>query len=657
MGEHDAEHWQASGQPDPRAGSHGAMKPDGLPDNPKPKATRNAKPPKPKAERGAPALYLEKGGRIHKREGKGTIPLCNFTARIVEQTTHDNGEESQTFFAVEGRLASGQALPRIEVSAGSFAGMAWVAQWGCAPSINAGYSAKDHARAAIQELSGDAPRRTVYGHTGWRRIEGEWRYLHAGGALGQDGNRRDVEVQPGAGNMAHYRLPDPPEGEELRRSIRASLSLLELAPGKPEIGALLLACIYRAPLAVAQPIDHAGFLAGYTGARKSEAAAMALAHFGQGFTARSFPANWADTVGVMESKAHAAKDALFVVDDFKPTGGKKDVDELHKKAESLFRGAGNQSGRGRLSASLKQRAAFHPRGLVLATGEDIPKGQSLRARLTIAEISRDAVDHRQGDIDLARLSELQAHARAGTLAASMAGFVRWLAPRLDEITKALPEALREYRDEAIQAGMRGHSRAASDFASLALGVKYLALFAEESGALGPQEAGELLRQCEKALRGLMEDQDEHQGNQDETTRFLALLASALSSGRCHCFDLGGVSERGTPNDRDKARVLGWAQDGFGGWGAKGPCIGWAERETLYLDGEAAYSVATGYAREQGGIIELTQIVLFRRIQERGLLARHGDRDGKPRPQIKKSIAGMKKWVYALRLSALIESDP
>lgn len=626
--------------------------------NPVKDAIRKAKKPdKPPEKPGKLVLYLEKDGVICKRNDKSASPLCNFTARIAEEVTHDNGEETALLFAIEGRLSNGQALPRIEVPAGSYGGMAWVvSQWGSDAYINAGNTAKDHLRAAIQELSTGKAKRTVYSHTGWRQINGEWFYLHCGGGIGKDGNRADIEVNPGAGHMRHYRLPDPPQGEARQAAIKASLGLLQIAPRKPEIGALLLACVYRAPTAAAALIDHTALLFGYTGARKSELAAMALAHFGQGFNARSFPAAWADTPAALELKAHAAKDALFVVDDFKPHGGKGEIDRLHATADKLIRGAGNQSGRGRLQSDLKQRAAYYARGLVLSTGEDIPRGQSCRARITIASLSRDAADPRNGDVDLQRLSELQTHARSGALAGAMAAYLQWLAPQIDTLKETLPEAIRASRDQAAHSGLKGHSRAPSDLASLCAGLVLFARFAQDCGALGEDEAGRLLAETTAALRGLIEAQDEHQASQDEVARFLALLASALSSGRCHAFDLEG-GDKGLPRG-PHARAYGWTQDASGEHRPQGQCIGYLEGDALYLDGEAAYAVAAKYASDQGGAFEISQRTVFARIFERGLLAQvEREASGKTRHAIQKRIHGKKARVYALRLSALADDTP
>ncbi|MEQ1715166.1 MAG: FtsH protease activity modulator HflK [Hyphomicrobium sp.] len=50
-----------------------------------------------------------------------------------------------------------------------------------------GFSAEAHVRTAIQMLSAGHATKMVYGHTGWREINGKWLYLHAGGGLGEGG--------------------------------------------------------------------------------------------------------------------------------------------------------------------------------------------------------------------------------------------------------------------------------------------------------------------------------------------------------------------------------------------------------------------------------------------------------------------------------------
>ncbi|MGE5620090.1 MAG: hypothetical protein ACM3US_12635 [Sphingomonadaceae bacterium] len=88
--------------------------------------------------------------------------------------------------------------------------------------------------------------------------------------------------------------------------------------------------------------------------------------------------------------------------------------KLNRDAERRFRGQGNQAGRRRMTADASLRQGKPPRGLLLSTGEDSPRGQSLRARLLILELD-------PGDIDWARVGICQSHAADGVYARSLAG--------------------------------------------------------------------------------------------------------------------------------------------------------------------------------------------------------------------------------------------
>jgi hypothetical protein len=131
--------------------------------------------------------YKVSGGRIsHLRptkDGLVEVPLCNFAAVIVEQTTVDDGVERSIRLGVEGSLANGTPLPRVDVPADKFGFMEWIIpNWGSKAVVGAGASTKDHLRAALQLLCGDVSHRVVYAHLGWRRLGEYWAYLHAGGA-------------------------------------------------------------------------------------------------------------------------------------------------------------------------------------------------------------------------------------------------------------------------------------------------------------------------------------------------------------------------------------------------------------------------------------------------------------------------------------------
>ena len=591
--------------------------------------------------------YEAKGNQLWLIDDQGRRPLCNFLANITEEVIHDNGAEVEALFLIEGCMNDGTHLPPIEVSASKFPGMTWVSsEWGARPLVHAGSSIKDHLRAAIQSVIPCDRRRTVYGHTGWRKLGDEWLFLHGGGGLGAGGGRADIEVRAGEGNMRRYQF-DTEGGGDLCADIRSSLRLLDISASNAALGVVLLAGVYRAPLGEAAPIDHGVFLAGQTGSRKSEAAAMALAHFGRGFNARNFPANWDDTESDIEAKGHGAKDCVFVVDDFKPRGAANDVHKLHVKADRLFRSVGNQSGRGRRTSDMKQRAAYHPRGLVLATGEDIPRGASLRARLALVELS-------VADIDNAILSFLQESARSGALERAMGGFLAWLAPNMGEWRTRLPERLRGFRDEAIQEGFaKAHPRAADVYASLLVGLSVFFLYAEEAGGIDAGPAAEKFKACQDTLKDLITAQGDLQADQDEVLQFLGFLKSSLNAGLCHFSD---SLKQGAPAEHPS--FWGWRM--IPGHGDQPPTIdkplgelvGWVDPVRVYLDGNATFAAVQEMAKATGENLAITQRSLWTRMYERGLLLDVKDEAGKKRLNPKRTIAGVYRRVYVMSRKTL-----
>jgi hypothetical protein len=114
------------------------------------------------------------------------------------------------------------------LSSEHFGAMNWpIEHLGAHAIVYPGWAVKDHTRCAIQELSGEIPQRRVYAHLGWRQLGDDWVYLDAGGGIGRVGRVPGVEVSL-PDSLSRYKLPDPPEGEQLRTAVRAALRLLDL---------------------------------------------------------------------------------------------------------------------------------------------------------------------------------------------------------------------------------------------------------------------------------------------------------------------------------------------------------------------------------------------------------------------------------------------
>jgi len=449
----------------------------------------------------------------------------------------------------------------------------------------------------------------------------------------------DVNVAISEGRLGDYELPAPRTGEDLARAVGASLRLLELAP--LTITVPLLAAVYRAPLNEAVPVDLSMFLSGPTGAFKTELTAVAQAHYGARFSGRNLPGNWSSTENTLEKQAFALKDAVFAVDDFAPTGTSSDVARLHSRADRLLRGQGNRAGRGRMRPDGSLRPTYHPRGLIIASGEDVPRGQSLRARMLVLEVS-------PGDVDLDVLTEMQQSGADGLLASAMSGYVAWVAARMDELKGQLAERQRHLRASA--AGSGAHARTPETVASLYLGVETFFRFALEVGAITQARADELREEAWRTLGEAASAQAEHQATEEPTRQFAELLVAALAGGDAH------MADAGTGEEPTGAANWGWRPNVDGDPIPRGRRIGWlAEDGSVYLEPGVSFAVAQDMARRQGASLPIGQRTLWKRMAEKGLLASR--ETGRGRNTARATLNGKRMNVVHLTAGVLSSNGP
>jgi hypothetical protein len=396
----------------------------------------------------------------------------------------------------------------------------------------------------------------------------------------------------------------------------------------------LIAAVYRAAIGGA---DYALHLAGRTGVFKSELAALAQQHYGAGLDARHLPAAWGSTANALEGLAFAAKDTVLVVDDFAPGGTTSDVQRMHRDAGRLFRAQGNAAGRGRMRADTTLRPEHPPRGLILSTGEDVPNGQSVLARVLVQEVAG-------GDVDAATLTACQQVAAAGEYARAMTSYIQWLAGRYPDVRAHWPALVGAFREAAY--ATEGHRRTAAIVAELAAGLAMALVFAEELGAVLGAEIEERWPKYWAALGEAAAAQAEHQAVSDPVHRFFALLRAAITSGQAHLVNPDGAVP-------PSCQAYGWRRVGSDDVRG-GNCIGWLDGEDLYLESEASYQVAQRGAGVGGGSLGVSVSTLKKRLDERGLLQSTEMRGGKRRLDVRRVFSGVRRSV--LHLAADIVAD-
>jgi hypothetical protein len=335
----------------------------------------------------------------------------------------------------------------------------------------------------------------------------------------------------------------------------------------------------------------------------------------------------------MEALAFAAKDCVMVVDDFLPSGSTSDVQHLHAGADRLIRNQGNRAGRQRLTADSELMPAKAPRGVIISTGEDTPRGQSLRARLLVIEMAPDSMNWRV-------LTQCQIEA----------GYIQSLAGRYQEIQRRLPGEIVSLRNSSL-AGL-SHRRTADIIANLKLGWRYFLDFAKQVGAINAKEVEHYLALTSRALEEAARTQGEQQTTNDPAIRFVELLIAALSNGSAHLAGPDGMAP-------EKPEACGWRLFNNGTereeWRFQGSRIGWLEGDNVFLNSDAAYKAAQAIAKELGEPLAITLTTLLRRLRDRRWLATTDLK--RETLKMRKVLEGVRREVVHLKLETFFPEVP
>jgi hypothetical protein len=368
----------------------------------------------------------------------------------------------------------------------------------------------------------------------------------------------------------------------------------------------------RAPVNVALTADFALHLFGTTGCLKSSLAALFASFFGE-FEHSKLPASFADTAASLEFKANVVHDAVIVVDELVVKTNSA-YDDAVAKAVQLFRSVGNGSARGRMRRDLTVRAARPPNALIVATGEQLPLGESVRARTLSIQL-------RPGDVDLQLLSRSQAQIHL--LGEFMRTFVEWLRRRLGLIETWAKPRQRELRSVLVGAGR--HRRAPATVAHLMIGAELFVDFCEYEGLFTDQERAAFLERSQVALLEAAAQQEEVVAEANPASLFLAILGELLQTG---AVELGGERSQATaPSGR--------------------PRVGWRKNGEIVLLPETAYGAVAKALRDRGEAMPVPRETLWRRLRDDGLLIT--DADGK---DPKRVFEGARRRVKVLRGDAL-----
>jgi hypothetical protein len=479
-------------------------------------------------------------------------PLCNFSAKVERELIKDDGQHPPTIeYHITGKLASGKALPAIDVPAEEFDGMKWIGRlWGARAYTLVG-GGKIHVlkRAILETSLPEMKTDRVHTFTGMYQVNGARAFLSATGALGATGLDETARVEL-SNNMVHYALPKTVTGEDLLVAYRTSLAFLDIAP--LTITVPLWAVMYQAVLTEIKSLNAVLQVYGPTQSKKSTISHLALTHYGSGFVkGRDYkaPMDWTSTAADIEGYLFTCKDVVTIIDDYAPqfTSAQESRD-IAKRAHYVIRSVGNRSSRGRRNADMTSRARFIPRGNVIMTAEQPLVGQSIVGRTVVVPIE-------YGSIDLAKLSAAQDVHHLYSVA--FAGYVQWAIANWDRIKDESNKLVNAWLTDMIGA-FPNQDRLSDYFAALRLGLHWGLRYGEEIGAIDDAEQQEAAMVVD--LLTLLEEQSTRISDQSPVLKFFTALEELLGAEKLvllprSAIDLNG--DEGSPSVPFNVELIGW----------------------------------------------------------------------------------------------------
>ena len=566
------------------------------------------------------------------KDGKGGgVQLSNFTATITQEVNYEDGRASQRILIIEGKLGK-EKLPPVEVSAEKFPGMNWITPaWGIGPVISPLPNAERDVRVAIQYES-KPKKTTVYTHTGWTKIGGKDTYLTANGGITDKGHNSALKVSL-PNELRKFVIT--PDESQVRTAINATLDLRKIA--QPHIAWPMIAATIRPPIG---PTDYALHISGRTGTFKSEVASVMQSHYGQHMDARHLPGSWSSTANAIEAQTYRAKNAIFVVDDFVPFGTAWQVRAYQKTADQVIRGQGNQAGRARLTDVSSLQETMYPRGMILSTGEDIPTGHSIRARMMILDLA-------PGDITSAHLTTAQ-HNRA-LYEIATAAWIQYIAREgVTTIRDAHTARKTQLRKKHADVG---HSRTPAMLGDMVAAVEIFLAFALDAKAITKAQNAKMLKESTDALLTAAADQERHLKTTDPTEVFMDVVRLVFQTHVAHLRAIdGGIPPQPTE--------FGWTESEnshshIKTYTAHGQKIGWCDptQASIYLEPNVAFPLIMKNAR--GGITTTKQTML-KRLKDAGMLNRTDD--VRQRNTVRVTVEGRSRQVLSLDIAAITQNQ-
>ena len=524
----------------------------------------------------------------NNKQGSYTKKLCNFAPGAIREIIKDDGISFERYVQLGGIHQSGRQLPEITIPAGDVEGLGWIVKyWGMDCILEPGLKTKSSVWNAIQSTALDIERITVFSTTGWRHVDGNWRYLLPGD------EQYTVELP---GKMHSYGM----ERSYHPLDIRTAASLLWQPIAPEEVILPLLSFTFLSPLNHFLKADGCEpkfvlLLSGKTGSRKSTLAALMLSFFGK-FTASELPLSFRDTANSILLNIFYLKDVLTVIDDLHPSS-RMEEPKMNGTAQAIMRAYGDRTGKGRLRADSTPMESRPPQGNAIITAEFAPDiGESGTARYFALEL-------KEKDVDLETLTAFQNEADDGTLQRCMFAYTEWIRESflfseesLRDFRKYLHTRFLFYREQFRKDGVQCHGRVPETVAQLEIGMEFFLRFLHEWGGFADDWCHGIFERFQNILARLARKQSDSIDEDKPTHKFICKIYALLESNQAHLLERNDTNELGF-----------------------GTCLGYQDAEFLYLYNEVAHKMVRKFCEDQGENFSCSPRSLMKALVEEGLI--------------------------------------
>ncbi|HEY5856332.1 MAG TPA: telomere-binding protein [Aldersonia sp.] len=516
-------------------------------------------------------------------------------------------------------------------------------------------------RDALKAAGGWNIRRVVrYRSTGWRRDDaGAWFYVHAGGAITATGARVAPVLLTGPLRM--FDLPAPTvDPTRIREAFLGhSGAMLDRFPVR--VAAPLLGHVFRSALG---PNPWLLTLVGSPGSCKTSLASLTMHHWGEKWDRRrpatSMSGN-GDTLNALRIKLNSSKDALYWADDVAPT---KDFGLAQRALEEFARMVHNGEQRSRSTRDgLGILDGTAPRASAMVTSEVMPRPGSAAERMFVVPLQG-------GEIDLDAIKAFDDYSSRFGRALTLASFLRWLCPRLEQVRR---DAFAEADRYAAELRAGGETvRRAEALAALWAGWWTMLEFLVDTGALTRDEADTVGDLVVVGLVGAAEAATDPDMPMRAGARARELITHALATGLCYVDDV----ETGTAPAWPLAGQLGWRRSVVGHdqttreprWREepRGVRVGYVvahprhgEEPQLLMESTALEQVLKASAQTMTDAPQLDRGTAKRALYDEGILIAEQCEGRMPRYEVQRQIRceDRRKRMVALRLWPLLGNDP